>query len=85
MNFAETVIESYKKVLEDYPVKLEPSLEAALGAESGLDSLGLVNLMIEIEESLDISLESVLIEIRSSQKLSDIVRLVEKAYQAVGK
>jgi acyl carrier protein len=85
VNIADTVLDCYKEVLEDGPSNIEPSLDAVNGAESGLDSLGLVNLMILIEERLDITLESVLIDIRKSHKLSDIVKLVEMACQVVGK
>ncbi len=76
VNVEQIVMESYKKVLDASGSTITPSLDAVIGRNSGLDSLGLVNLMIEIEEALDITLETVLTEIRQSQKLSEIVPLV---------
>ncbi|WP_419871391.1 phosphopantetheine-binding protein [Candidatus Pristimantibacillus sp. PTI5] len=81
VNVEQIVLESYAKVLEEANLNFKPSLDVVIGRDSGLDSLGLVNLMIEIEEALDITLESVLVEIRQSHKLNELVALVQRALE----
>ncbi|MBY9080750.1 hypothetical protein KIH86_13575 [Paenibacillus sp. HN-1] len=83
MKYEDFVLDCYRKVLEEVPGEFEAALDARVGKAPGLDSLGLVNLMIEIEEGLHISLETVLIDIRKSQTLADIVPLVEKVCKEV--
>ncbi|WP_135548516.1 phosphopantetheine-binding protein [Paenibacillus cymbidii] len=78
-NVEQIVLNSYRKVLEDSGRDTNVSLDVVIGRNTGLDSLGLVNLMVEIEEALDITLESVLIEIRQSIMLFELVPLVERA------
>ncbi|WP_127530186.1 acyl carrier protein [Paenibacillus kobensis] len=78
-NIEQAIMDCYKKVLEESGLNIEPSMDVTIGRDSGLDSLGLVNLMIEIEEMFDITLASVLVEIRQSHKLSELVPLIERA------
>lgn len=80
-NYDEVVLECYAKVLVEMGKDIIPSLDVEIGRESGLDSLGLVNLMFEIEEALDINLESVLIGIRQSHTLREIVVLVQEVVE----
>jgi acyl carrier protein len=80
-NIEEVVLDAYKAVLADQGNDTVPSLDVVIGRNSGLDSLGLVNLMVEIEEALDITLESVLTEIRQAHKLTELVPLVQRAVE----
>jgi acyl carrier protein len=81
INIEEVVLESYKRVVpESILENMIPSLDMSIGRNSGLDSLGIVNFLVEIEEALNISLDSVLTDIRHSRKMSEIVSLIEKAY-----
>jgi len=45
--------------------------------ENGIDSLGIVSLILDIEEKLDIELDSCLAEIRQCKTLEEMIRTVE--------
>jgi acyl carrier protein len=78
----QVVLESYKKILLEEGISDIPEvLDIPVKRETGLDSLGLVNLMVEIEEALDITLEPVLADIRQSSSLQEIAILVARAVE----
>lgn len=80
--------ETEKRLIEIYKgmLKIEPEneidLNAEISRELGFDSLGMVDFVINIEESFDIELDKYLAEIRKAPNLSEIVRIVENAKQS---
>lgn len=75
------VFEAHKEVLENSNLNATTDLDTVVGRESGLDSMGIVDFVISLEEKLDISLDSILAQIRQSNTLKDIVILVEDLIQ----
>ena len=71
------------KKYEDIPcptrIENDVDINSEISREVGFDSLGMVDFIIQIEEGFDIQLDSYLSEIRTSGKLSDIVRIVQNA------
>ena len=49
--------------------------------ESGIDSLGIVTLVLELEERLGIELDSCLADIRKAQTIDDIIKIVQNRMQ----
>ncbi|MDP4147671.1 MAG: phosphopantetheine-binding protein [Bacillota bacterium] len=85
-DIASIVLNAYKKVAEEKGIlnDKEPDLEISLSRENGLDSLGLVSMIVYIEEELDLELDDVLMDIRESSKIKDMVKLIEKAVNVDG-
>jgi len=75
----EVVLGCYENLVKEKGVDITPDLEVRIRRENGLDSLGIVNFIVEIEEELDASLDSVLKEIRKVKTLGELVTLIEKA------
>lgn len=79
-NIEKIIIDCYAKILKDSGLNFEPSLNNKIGTEYGLDSLGLVNLIFEIEESLNLTLDSVLIKIRGSNNLQEVATIIANEF-----
>lgn len=77
-NIKEIVLETYAEVLRDNNLDIEPNLDNKLGRESGLDSLGIVDFIVGLEDKLDISLDKSLKDIRESNSIGEIVSIIEK-------
>ncbi|KGE19745.1 hypothetical protein [Paenibacillus wynnii] len=72
------VLNCYKRILQELESDALPCLDAKIGSRgSGLDSLGVVSLIVEIEEELEMNLDSILVSLRQSEKLVDIIPLLE--------
>ena len=73
----EIVISSFKEVVEESGAKIEHiSLATEASREYGLDSLGIVNCVLAIEDKLDIELDGVLAQIREAKTLGDISNII---------
>lgn len=66
------IIDIVKKISENDEV----SLETKLGRESGIDSLGIVSLVIEIEELFNINCDDFIIQIRNAQDVKSLCEIV---------
>lgn len=58
-----------------------PSPEMTLSRENGIDSLGIVTLILYIEEELGVELDSCLADIRKCKTLSNMMEIIENAVQ----
>ena len=74
------VIEAHNELLDELGKTRRSTPDAKMSRGFGIDSLGLVTLVIMVEEKLDISLEDYLVDIRSSYYVQDFINAVEKAY-----
>lgn len=72
------LIDIYKKI-SNIDSENDVDINSEISREVGFDSLGMVDFIIQIEEGFDIQLDLYLSEIRTSGKLSDIVRIVQNA------
>ena len=71
MNIQEQVLEGLKKVVNGKEVSLESNLK-----ELGLDSLDVVDMLMDLEEKFGIEFENE--EMMAFQVVSDIVTAIEK-------
>lgn len=73
------VLEAYNEfLLENGISNTDINLDVKLGREAGLDSMGIVNFIIILEEKMDVSLDNVLALIRKSKDLKGIVQILKK-------
>lgn len=52
--------------------------ETELTRENGIDSLGIVELVMELEEAFKIDLDSELMQIRKCQNISQLTKIIEE-------
>ena len=71
MNIQEQVLEGLKKVVNGKEVSLESNLK-----ELGLDSLDVVDMLMDLEEKFGIEFENE--EMMAFQVVNDIVKVIEK-------
>jgi acyl carrier protein len=76
-----TVLACYKQLLVERGISIdgsEISIDTTITRNNGLDSIGIVNFLMILEESLGKELDEVLTEIRNSKTLRDIADLLER-------
>ena len=61
---------------EENNIKLEPSLEHGFDRDHGIDSLEVVNFVVDLEEELGVDLDNVLGQIRNCRIFNDIIEIV---------
>lgn len=77
-NVAEIVLECHKEILIKSNIDMELSLDNPFGRESGIDSLGIVDFVLSIEEKLGIDLDEKLSNIRKCKTIRELVEIIEK-------
>lgn len=77
-NVFEIICECYKNVLEEAGIQKEITSETPVMGENGLDSMDIVNLIIEMEEHFNLDLDQYLLEIRNAKDIAQLVKIVEE-------
>lgn len=72
------VYDALKEVFSESNVDMEPYDDLELNRESGIDSLGIVTLVVLLEEKLKINCDQYLANIRNCKRVIDLVNLMEK-------
>ena len=75
MDVEKIVLEVHTQLMQDDGI---PKVSCR---ESGIDSLGIVTLVLELEERLGIELDSCLADIRKAQTIDDIIKIVQNRMQ----
>lgn len=76
----EAVLNAHNKLLDELGKSRRSTPEAKMSRGFGIDSLGIVTLILTVEEKLDITLDDYLAEIRNAYYVQDFIKIVEKAY-----
>lgn len=76
---SEAVLNSHNMILKERGLNLQSSQEMTLNRECGMDSLGIVTFILNIEEELAIELDEVLGDIRRSKSISEVIEVIENA------
>ena len=79
MDIKDVVVESCKKVIKENNEKINVTEETEISIENGIDSLGIVTIIFEIEEQLEIELDEYLSYVRRCKTIGDLIGVVEKA------
>lgn len=69
MNIKEKVLECCEMIIAESDVNVVVTEELELTRESGIDSLGLVSLVLELEDALEIDLDEYLLEVRNCKTI----------------
>jgi len=80
VEFENIVIKCCQEVISENHDDIVVGMETELTSDLGIDSLGLVSLVLLLEENLDIDLDEYLMEIRSSKSVDQLVKVI---YQAI--
>jgi acyl carrier protein len=80
-NIEEIVLTCYQCVLDEIGLNITADIKNKVGKETGLDSLGFVNLILSIEEKLNKELDPVLIELRKCKNLEEIIKIIAGFYK----
>lgn len=78
MDVEKIVLEVHTKLMQDEGISKESCREMKVDRESGIDSLGIVSMVLEIEEQLGIELDNCLADIRRARTIDDIIKIVQK-------
>lgn len=82
MKIEHIVLDCHNKVLREFDICKVSDLDMAMKPENGIDSLGIVSLVLEIEDQLNIELDDVLMDIRACKTIRELVDIVEKEYSS---
>lgn len=84
-NIVNSIISSTQKLVDNVEKNMVVSETTELTRDNGVDSLGIVNLILDIEDDLSIELDDYLVEIRNAKSVSDLIEIVNKAYSEQNK
>lgn len=75
----DAIIENLHQILNESGIDADITEETELSRDMGVDSLGIVNLILGIEEDLEIDLDDYLAEIRKAHTVRELSVIIEKA------
>ncbi len=78
-NVKDVVLQCHNALLKEKGINKISSPDMDMTRENGIDSLGIVSLVLEIEEELGVELDSVLAMIRKSKKIAEFIEVIENA------
>lgn len=67
----------HQKILDDAGIEAISNLGMRMSRENGIDSLGMVTLVLSVEEELGIELDQHLSKIRNAHYIEDFVNIIE--------
>ena len=73
----DAVIRCHNQILKECKINKQSSIEMPCTRDNGISSLGIVNLILLLEEELDINLDNYLMSIRECKTIGDIVKVIE--------
>ena len=76
---AAVVVESCEKVIKENDESIDVTEETEISRENGIDSVGIVTVICDIEEQLEIQLDEYLSYVRKCKTIGELVSVVEKA------
>lgn len=71
------VMECFEQLLRERAIDTEPDLNMEMSRENGIDSLGIVSLVLSVEEKLGTELDQCLAEIRKCKTIQEFITVVE--------
>lgn len=79
MDVKKIVLDSHTKLMAERNIDKISSPELEIRPKNGIDSLGIVNMILDIEEALDVELDSYLPRIRQCKTIGLLIEIVEEA------
>lgn len=75
----DAIIKNFQQIVDESGIEAVITEETELNRDMGIDSLGIVNLILSIEEDLEIELDDYLAEIRNAHTVKELSAIIEKA------
>lgn len=79
MDIKESVIECIETIISETASGIVVDENTLISRESGIDSLGIVSLILELEDKFEIDLDDYLADIRSCKDVNALIEVVTKA------
>lgn len=76
MDIKAKVLECQKRLYKENEIALEPFLDHEFDRNHGIDSLGVVNFVVDLEDELGIELDNVLGQIRNCKTFNEVADVV---------
>lgn len=73
----EVVYRVHTEIMKEQGINKESSADLAFARDNGIDSLGIVNMILDIEDELEVELDSCLQEIRKCRTVGDVIKTIE--------
>lgn len=81
MNVKDVVVESCERVIKENDESINVTEKTEISIENGIDSLGIVTIIFDIEEQLKIELDEYLSYVRRCKTIGDLISVVEKVIE----
>lgn len=72
----EIVFKCHNKIMKEKGINKESSEELTLTRDNGIDSMGIVSFVIDLEDELDTELERHLSKVRKCRTIGDLITLL---------
>lgn len=82
MNIKESVLECCKAVIEENKKEIIVNESTSISRENGIDSLGMVTLVIDMEEKFDIDLDEYLSDIRKCKTIGQLIEVITEVLKS---
>ena len=73
----EEVFIVHTKIMREQGFDMESYQDLYFKRDNGIDSLGIVNMILDIEDELNIELDGCLQEIRECHTIADVIKVIE--------
>lgn len=80
MEIKECVIKLCQNVADEQNIEIVINENTKISRDNGIDSLGIVSLVFDIEEELNIELEDYLTKIRKCKNVCELIKVIEEAF-----
>lgn len=81
----QSVKKNTQKILNKFVPNTVVSYETELINYNGFDSLGIVKMIVEIEDDLNIELDDYLVDIRNAKTVGSLIKIIDEAYSEASK
>lgn len=82
MNIKKGVLECCEAVIKENKKDIAVNEDTLISRENGIDSLGMVTLVIDMEEKFDIDLDEYLSDIRKCKTIGELAEIVAKVVES---
>lgn len=74
----EIVLKCHNDLLAERGINIVSDFNTEMNRENGIDSLGLVSLILQIEDELGMDLDECLADIRNSKTVGEVIQAIQK-------
>lgn len=79
MDVKSIVLKRHNELMREVGIDKESTIEMEMTRDYAIDSLGIVSLILNIEEDLDVELDDCLADIRRCKTIGEMISVIEAA------